>query len=135
MATRAIIAVKRSQGWRGRYAHWDNYPERMVGVLGQLAHRDGLTQVVTTLINDNPSWSIINPDTRGYENDPLTRTETLRKGYGIVHDDMYKDSDHSWYTEATGVTVYTVQAGDTETLERMAFYTWAEAELQAGIGV
>ena len=150
MATRAIIAVKRSQGWRGRYAHWDNYPERMVGVLGQLAHRDGLTQVVTTLINDNPSWSIINPDTTGYESDPLTRTETLRKGYGIVHDDMDKDSDQSWYTEATGayswadyvyvmeatgVTVYTVQAGDTETLERMAFYTWAEAELQAGIGV
>ena len=150
MATRAIIAVERAQGWRGRYAHWDNYPERMVGVLGALVERDGITQVVTTLINDNASWSIINPDTTGYESDPLTRTEILRKGYGIVHDDMDKDSDQSWYTEATGayswaeyvyvmrrngVSVYKVESGETETLTHLACHTWEEAKRQAGIGV
>ena len=34
MATRGIIAVARAGDgcWRGRYAHWDNYPERIVPV-------------------------------------------------------------------------------------------------------
>ena len=63
MATRAIIAVERAQGWRGRYAHWDNYPERMVGVLGALVERDGITQVVHShqrqcvMVNHQPRYN------------------------------------------------------------------------------
>ena len=150
MATRAIIAVERAQGWRGRYAHWDNYPERMVGVLGALVERDGLTQVVTTLINDNPSWSII--DHEQGDTDEFQDEKNIRVGYGIVHDDIHKDSDEAWYTEETGayswaqfvyvmrangVSVYTVESGEgnTETLKHLACHTWEEAKRHAGIGV
>jgi hypothetical protein len=150
MATRAIIAVERAQGWRGRYAHWDNYPERMVGVLGALVERDGITQVVTTLINDNASWSVI--DHEQGDTDEFRDEKNIRVGYGIVHDDIDKDSDEAWYTEETGayswaqfvyvmrrngVSVYTVESGEnnTETLKHLACHTWEEAKRHAGIGV
>lgn len=155
MATRAIIAVERASGWRGRYAHWDNYPERMVGVLGELVERDGITQVVTTLINDNPSWSIIDPKAGDESMEPYGDRDQvgLRKGYGIVHTDIDKDDDMAWYTETTGayswaqyvyvirrngVSVYTVEKDDEsgdEVLKHLACHTWEEAKRQAGIGV
>jgi hypothetical protein len=148
MATRAIIAVERAQGWRGRYAHWDNYPERMVGVLGALVERDGITKVVTTLINDNASWSVI--DYEQGDTDPFGDSQNIRKGYGVTHDDIDKDSDMAWYTEETGayswaeyvyvmrrngVSVYKVESGNPEPLTHLACHTWEEAKRQAGIGV
>lgn len=146
MATRGIIAVERAQGWRGRYAHWDNYPQRMVGVLGALVERDGLTKVVTTLINDNPSWSVI--DNEQGSTDEFRDEANIRVGYGIVHDDIDKDTDEAWFTEEgtdyawaeflyvirkNGVSVYTLNEG--EAPKHLACHTWEEAKRQAGIGV
>jgi hypothetical protein len=122
----------------------------MVGVLGALVERDGLTQVVTTLINDNPSWSII--DHEQGDTDEFRDEKNIRVGYGIVHDDIDKDSDEAWYTEETGayswaqfvyvmrkngVSVYTVESGEgnTETLKHLVCHTWEEAKRYAGIGV
>ncbi len=139
MATRGIIAVERASGWRGRYVHWDNYPDRIVGVLGALVERDGLTKVVTTLVNDNASWSVID---HNQDFDPIADPKNVRIGYGVVHDDIDKDSDDAWYTEETGayswaeyayvmrangVSVYAIQ-GDPETLKHIATYTWEEAK-------
>jgi hypothetical protein len=122
----------------------------MVGVLGALVERDGITQVVTTLINDNASWSVI--DHEQGDTDEFRDEKNIRVGYGIVHDDIDKDSDEAWYTEETGayswaqfvyvmrrngVSVYTVESGEnnTETLKHLACHTWEEAKRHAGIGV
>lgn len=95
MATRGIIAVQRADGWRGRYAHWDNYPERIVPIIGRLAKRDGLAKVVTTLVNDNQSWSIIDdsPNREFYDE------KNIIDGYGAVHDDLEPNDPSSWFTE------------------------------------
>lgn len=102
MATRGIIAVARAGdgAWRGRYAHWDNYPERIVPVLGRLVERDGATKVVETLINNNQSWSSID-DKAKIEDDPLLEgyDDGLVVGYGRIHTDLEPNDPSSWFTE------------------------------------
>lgn len=100
MATRGIIAVARAGdgAWRGRYAHWDNYPERIVPVLGRLVGRDGATKVVETLINNNQSWSVI--DDKEKIDDPLVEdTTSVIVGYGRIHLDLEPNDPSSWFTE------------------------------------
>lgn len=100
MATRGIIAVAKAGdgAWRGRYAHWDNYPERIVPVLGRLVGRDGATKVVETLINNNQSWSVI--DDKEKIDDPLVEdTTSVIVGYGRIHLDLEPNDPSSWFTE------------------------------------
>ena len=101
MATRGIIAVARAGDgcWRGRYAHWDNYPERIVPVLDRLIRRDGATQVVETLINNNQSWSVI--DDKQELDDPSLGNDTagVVVGYGRIHLDLEPNDPTSWFTE------------------------------------
>ena len=99
MATRGIIAVANNdtiaEGWRGSYSHWDNYPERMVGVLAILVERDGYDKVVKTLTADHQSWSMIDPF---YDEDVPNSV----KGYGVFHEDEDLTDDNSWYTHYCG---------------------------------
>jgi hypothetical protein len=101
MATRGIIAVTRAGdgAWRGRYAHWDNYPERIVPVLDRLIRRDGATQVVETLINNNQSWSVV--DDKQELDDPMLGNDTASVvvGYGRIHLDLEPNDPTSWFTE------------------------------------
>jgi len=149
MATRGIIAVGNNgclgEGWRGRYAHWDNYPERIVGVLGALVSRDGYEKVVQTLIHDNVSWSTIDNDTTRFS-DEMWGDDYRRNvidGYGVVHDDMSPLDEFAWYDDECGayswacyVYVMTEHGVEVNTIDRIddrdvvtpsAFYTWAEA--------
>lgn len=100
MATRGIIAVQRADGWRGRYAHWDNYPERIVPTIARMVERDGITKVVTTLINDNQSWSVIDDKQEFF---PVTLTDnendSVVVGYGVIHTDLEPNDPSSWFTE------------------------------------
>lgn len=101
MATRGIIAVQRASGWRGRYVHWDNYPERIVPIIGRLVERDGATQVVTTLINDNQSWSVLDDAQKPYseEDKEMAYAEGAIEGYGVIHTDMTPNDPSAWFTE------------------------------------
>jgi hypothetical protein len=154
MATRGIIALGNNgclrDGWRGRYAHWDNYPERMVGVLGVLVARDGYEKVAQTLVTDTASWSVID-HTKTQDNPDLYIGEVCNivNGYGVKHDDIDKDDQYSWYDDECGefawacyVYVMTEHGVEVNTVERIddsdtaiptAFYTWAEASAQGGV--
>jgi hypothetical protein len=90
MATRGIVARATNEGWEGRYAHWDNYPERMVYVLGELVARDGVGKVVETLIINNASWSSIDPFAKKGETG-LCDPEAVVNGYGVIHLDSPLD--------------------------------------------
>jgi hypothetical protein len=57
MATRSIIAVPHKGGWRGRYCHWDGYPDAKVPDLLLLVRRDGLEQARKNLMKN--AWSSI----------------------------------------------------------------------------
>ena len=143
MATRGIIAVQRADGWRGRYAHWDNYPERIVPVIGRLVERDGITKVVTTLINNNQSWSVIDDKQEFF---PVTLTEnendSVVVGYGVIHTDLEPNDPSSWFTDEdtelawaayvyvirhSGVEVMkVVREGDADVAVPDQFYLWEE---------
>lgn len=107
MATRGIVAIATKEGWNGRYTHWDNYPQRMVGVLAELVARDGLEQVTKTLVSDNPSWSVIDPTTKPSVTGEPSHYEQHKcvTGYGYVHTDIdalenalftQSDTDLAW---------------------------------------
>lgn len=141
MATRGIIAVQRSSGWRGRYVHWDNDPERMVEVLTNLVKRDGIMQVALTLIDNTASWSIID-DACTCPADAFDK-QNIVEGYGVTHSDIDPNSDAAWYTEETedyswaeyiyiirqaGIEVLTVrrQEDGTETTLPYGIHFWAD---------
>jgi hypothetical protein len=97
MATRGIIAHATNNGWRGRYVHWDNYPERIIHALGELVERDGRAVVVNTLCYEHPSWSQIEPlAKRGEPN--LYEQHLLVEGYGYVHTDIELNDPSAWFT-------------------------------------
>jgi len=63
MATRAIIARQRGDGWEGRYHHWDGYPPGLGAALYDLYNghfqRD-IGRMLAVLIDDHPAgWSSI----------------------------------------------------------------------------
>lgn len=100
MATRGIIAVQRADGWRGRYAHWDNYPERIVPVIGRLVEREGKVKVVETLINNNQSWSVIDDkETTPVVNDIPLHDDAIIEGWGRIHTDLEPNDPSAWFTD------------------------------------
>lgn len=106
MATRGIVAhATTNGGWRGRYVHWDNYPERMVGVLGELVARHGRSTVAHTLCYEHASWSIIDPLAKPSEaGEPsLYEAHACVTGYGYAHTDIELTDSSAWFL-----------AGDTE---------------------
>lgn len=106
MATRGIVAVSTASeangwklAWKGRYSHWDNYPERMVEALGVLVARDGLDNVVSTLIDAHASWSSIDPwQTMEHAEKLGYAPEAVVEGYGVTHLDIEKDDPSSVFT-------------------------------------
>lgn len=105
MATRGIVAVSTAtdngKTWKGRYSHWDNYPERMVSVLGSLVARDGIDKVVSTLIDSHASWSSIDAgQTLEHANELDYSPEAVVVGYGVTHLDIQKDDPSSMFTDA-----------------------------------
>lgn len=64
MGTRGIIAKVEGDGWKGRYHHWDSYPEGLGKTLHEARDKyfDGNVQaLIKKLIDDEPvGWSSIN---------------------------------------------------------------------------
>ena len=73
MGTRSIIAEPDGhQGWRGRYCHWDGYPQGVGVNLLAIVQRDGIEQARRILLHDFYGWSGINraqPNIEGVEPD------------------------------------------------------------------
>jgi hypothetical protein len=148
MATRGIIAMELAGGrWHGRYAHWDNNPERMTTVLSNLIERDGILDVYRTLLINNYSWSVID-DTQTAKDELGYDKNNVIVGYGVKHDDV-TDSE-SWYDSESmclswadylyvmnrhGVSVYTVNTvitkdnpdGESKDITKLqSVHTWEE---------
>jgi len=90
VSTNSIIAVPEGDTWRGRFAHWDGYPEAMGKNLWAIVQRDGLDAAAKTLTEDHAHWSTIDPGKmEPGEND--TDGCLVEPGYGVYHDD-----DEGW---------------------------------------
>ena len=61
MSTRAVIARKAGDGFKGVYHHWDGYPTALGATLFNLAQVTPLDELLETLIDKHPAgWSTIN---------------------------------------------------------------------------
>lgn len=64
MGTRGVIAEAHGTGWRGRYHHWDSYPEGLGKTLYELYHghfKKDLDAMIRVMVHDHPAgWSTIN---------------------------------------------------------------------------
>lgn len=92
MATRCIIAEPYGDGWRGRYSHWDGYPNAKLPELFALVNRDGVETVRKVLLHDNYSWSSIDPDCVLDGKERSTNWNVVA-GYGEAHNDLEEPSD------------------------------------------
>lgn len=138
--------------WHGRYAHWDNNPERMTKVLSNLVERDGLLSVYRTLLIDNYSWSVID-DTQTAKDELGYDKNNVVVGYGVKHDDA---NESDWYDSESmclswadflyvmskdGLSVYSVTTvhtddnpdGDSKDITKLlSFHTWEQLKEKAG---
>lgn len=94
MSTNSVVALptRDGQGFRGRYVHWDGYPEGVGQAVTDIVKRDGYGQAVQTLIVDHAEWSQVTGD-RPTASNIFNDVEV--SGYGLA----YKNSQDRWYTD------------------------------------
>ena len=65
MGTRSVIAVRNETGgWKGRYCHWEGYPEGVGDAVRDIVKRDGVEKAIKTLTEDHYGWSSVDGDER-----------------------------------------------------------------------
>lgn len=85
MSTRSVVAIETEEGhWKGRYVHFDGYPEHMVPEYMRLLKEKGYERCVDVLINWNAGWSYINshPKLDEYMQDGRYKTVS---DYGVAY--------------------------------------------------
>ncbi len=93
MSTHAIVGTKTATGFRGRYVHFDGYPDAMIPALISILQRDGYDTAVKTITEDHAEWTTLIGET-GRHTEPY-RGEVTVPGYGNA--DTVRGM---WYTEA-----------------------------------
>jgi len=100
MGTRSIVALPEgAHGFKGRYIHWDGYPEGVGASLVEILKRDG-GNAVDVLIHENYGWSNLDPD----KDDTLPdmyqdgRFKAV-PGYGVAYTTVENQSSpDDWHT-------------------------------------
>lgn len=98
MSTRSVVAYRTESGWRGRYIHFDGYPEYMNPALSAIVARDGFDKAKAILCDEHRSWSQVDPNTALQGAESLGDRGVAVYGYGITYTD---ELDDFYYTEAT----------------------------------
>lgn len=97
MGTRSAIATRYPDGTvKGRYVHWDGYPEGVGHNLYTLIARDGLEGAFYTLTEAHYGWSNLDPSQK--EDEPLGAGYSNRRfvavpGYGVAYTEEQGQSD------------------------------------------
>lgn len=98
MSTRSVVAIPTANGgWKGRYVHFDGYPEHMLPALTDLISRKGLDRVIDVLINWNPAWASIGGGDAVFAS-TLGGTSHKVSDYGVAYKRSESSMD-SWYTD------------------------------------
>ncbi len=101
MSTRSAIGYPAGDGWRGRYVHYDGYPEVRGPDLWRIVKRDGVERAIEVLCHEHYGWSSIDseevtPDEAGVTLDSKPADRVRVSGYGVAYDDTTADD---WITE------------------------------------
>lgn len=105
MGTRSVVAVPTGEtSWKGRYVHWDGYPDGVGRALVEIIARDGVERAVKTITEDHWGWSILN----GEENQGLAEYQQDGRfgtvpGYGVPYnkDTEGGDQPDEWITDVS----------------------------------
>ena len=95
MGTRSVIAVRNETGgWKGRYCHWDGYPEGVGAAVQAIVERDGVEKAIKTLTEDHYGWSSVDVGEApvlgpGYDDGRFVAVP----GYGIAYTTKDGQSD------------------------------------------
>ena len=86
MGTRSVVALPTADGgFKGRYVHWDGYPEGVGLALMVIVARDGVQKAAEVLVRDNYGWSSIDSTqttVSPYGEEPRFRAVP---GYGVAY--------------------------------------------------
>lgn len=83
MGTRSVVAIPTAEGWRGRYIHWDGYPQGVGESLLLIVKRDGLDLAVKVLTEHHFGWSSVDDDAKDAHED-ASRFRFV-PGYGTAY--------------------------------------------------
>ena len=101
MGTRSVVAVRDKGGvaWKGRYVHWDGYPDGVGAAVAEIVKRDGVETAVRTLLEEHYGWSTVNAEpnvslTQGYDDGRFVAVP----GYGVAYTTKQgQSSPDEWY--------------------------------------
>lgn len=114
MSTNSIIGLPtETGGFRGRYVHWDGYPEGVGEAVAAIVSRDGYTLAVKTLLSAH-GWSQVTGDTEPAD----TRSGTVVPGYGVAYtpegnrDEWFRnegtETPNEWVSEGVAEWAYVI---------------------------
>lgn len=95
MSTRSVVAVPHGDIWRGRYVHFDGYPQHLATTLFRLVRRDGVDKVSRTLTEDHTGWSMLNDDQHQISQN--SARFVVVPGYGIAYRENDSDGLSDWF--------------------------------------
>lgn len=118
MATRSMVLADIDGELKGRYVHWDGYPDGVGRALAAIVARDGYREAVRVLLVEHYGWSSV--DAVGL---PVLPRDRVVPGYGTAYDDM---AASDWYTlDDDGGTEYAyVLRADRVEAHRRAGGSW-----------
>lgn len=100
MGTRSVVAARQEDGsWRGRYVHWDGYPDGVGAAVQEIVKRDGRDQAIETLLVQNFGWSSVDAQREqelgsGYTDGRFRAVP----GYGVAYTTEQNQShSEDWY--------------------------------------
>lgn len=104
MGTRSVVARPTEDGgWKGRYIHWDGYPEGVGESLRLIIERDGLEAAARVLMDEHYGWSTVTGATEVELPEYMDDGRFVAvPGYGVAYTtEQGQSSPDDWFTDKT----------------------------------
>lgn len=103
MSTRSAVGTLANGEFKGRYVHFDGYPDGVGAALRKIIDREGVARALRVITEENYGWSSLD----GSENPTLERGYHDGRfkaipGYGIAYTEVDGQSDPSQWIENVG---------------------------------
>lgn len=97
MSTNSVVAEATPNGFKGRYIHWDGYPEGVGQAIATIVRRDGFAEAVKTLVHAHHGWSSVNGEQTQIADRDAKRFTPV-PGYGMAYTD--DEQPDEWITSS-----------------------------------
>lgn len=103
MSTRSAVGTLVNGQFKGRYVHFDGYPDGVGAALRKIIDRDGVTKALRVITEENYGWSSLNGSDdqeleRGYHDGRFKAVP----GYGVAYTEVDGQSSPEQWIENAG---------------------------------